>query len=70
MCTPLWGKLKPGEYYGTYCIDIFPASKTGDFLQNYFKHYIIDENLDLPVKFDYLIMNSEDHELDPSDENY
>jgi hypothetical protein len=37
MCVPLWGKLKPNEYYGTYCTDIFPASKSGGkFLNKYF----------------------------------
>ena len=32
ICAPLWGRLHPDKYYGAYCIDIYPASKTGNFL--------------------------------------
>ena len=32
MCVPLWGKQYPDKYYGTYCSDIKPASKSSNFL--------------------------------------
>ena len=58
MCVPLWGKQYPDKYYGAYCTDIMPASKSNHFLNSYFKDDDIKDYWDdFPVNYDYLIMN-------------
>ena len=71
MCAPLWGKQDKSKYYGAYCTDILPASKTGHFLKSYFDDKETKEiKEETGVTYDYLIMNdftvplSEDGEND------